>query len=85
MKLNFKNEIQKKNYLLKKMAKKYSEPCKSCNKRSVYNTVCRCGHHVCVKHRFPENHNCDFDYKKEGKELLRIQLPIVVADKLPNF
>jgi len=69
----------------KKMANKYSEPCKICSKRSVYNTICRCGHHVCVKHRFPDNHNCDFDYKKEGKELLRSKLPIVIADKLPNF
>jgi hypothetical protein len=32
---------------------------------------CRCGYTFCAKHRYAEEHNCDFDHQGLGRELLR--------------
>ena len=45
------------------MTRPYSEPCNICEKISVYNTKCRCGFHVCVKHKFPEKHDCFLNFE----------------------
>ena len=38
----------------------------------------------CLKHRFPEDHKCTYDYKSEEIEKLKKNLPLIVADKVPN-
>jgi hypothetical protein len=35
---------------------------------------CKCGGNFCVKHRYSFEHNCVFDYAKEGYERLKISL-----------
>lgn len=43
--------------------------------------ACRCNSFYCSQHRASELHNCSFDYKASGKELLTKQMPAVVAEK----
>lgn len=57
--------------------------CWNCNKKCGLTGIeCRCGYVFCAMHRLPEAHNCDFDYKTCGRELLRKQNEKVEADKL---
>ena len=46
---------------------------------------CRCSKVFCAKHRHPELHDCDFDYKEEGRKLLEKENPIVKFSKLPKI
>lgn len=42
---------------------------------------CRCNYTFCMLHRLPEEHDCNFDYKSEGKNQLQKSNQLVVADK----
>ena len=60
--------------------------CTSCGKSLKLIDIsigkCRCGHLYCKKHRFPEIHECSFDYRENNqKELQKIHKK-VVASKL---
>jgi len=48
--------------------------CQVCKKKQLIIIECKCGKKLCLKHKFPEDHNCEFDYKKENKENLTKQL-----------
>lgn len=39
---------------------------------------CRCGKNFCPKHRLPENHECEYDYKQDKVVLVSVQ-----AEKVP--
>lgn len=41
------------------------EKCIICNKKVLMYFTCRCNNHYCIKHKLPENHNCNYDYKKD--------------------
>ncbi|KAK9914120.1 hypothetical protein M0R45_037916 [Rubus argutus] len=60
--------------------------CQSCKKRlgpvEVIGLKCRCGGVFCTRHRLPESHSCDVNYKKIGQELLAKQNPVCKGDKL---
>ena len=43
--------------------------------------ACRCKSFYCSQHRFAESHNCSFDYKTTGKDLLTKQMPTIVGEK----
>ncbi|XP_050387505.1 zinc finger A20 and AN1 domain-containing stress-associated protein 9-like [Argentina anserina] len=43
---------------------------------------CRCGGVFCVKHRYPEDHSCSFNYKEMGKDDLAKKNQVCIADKL---
>jgi predicted transcriptional regulator len=45
----------------------------------------RCGNSFCATHRYAETHNCNYDYKTEGRKLLEQSNPLVVAPKLPKI
>ena len=47
-------------------------------------SVCYCDNYYCHKHRFPEYHNCTFDYKSKQRDELKKKMPVIVADKVPN-
>ena len=48
--------------------KKISNKCNICKKKSVINITCtKCDKIFCIKHRCPENHNCEHDHKKDFK------------------
>ena len=57
--------------------------CEICNKKIGFLcTVCKCGRKLCKNHVFPSNHACDFDYKSEGKLLLKKTLIPVHPTKI---
>jgi predicted nucleic acid binding AN1-type Zn finger protein len=57
--------------------------CWGCKKKvGLLGIKCRCGFTFCGTHRYPECHNCEFDYKTMGKEILKVQNPVVVAPKI---
>ena len=63
--------------------------CNFCNKKVLKVMLaiiglCKCEKLFCDKHMFPEIHNCTFDYKSEQIEKLKKNLPLIVADKVPN-
>ena len=51
-----------------------TKKCQVCKKKQLIMIECKCGMSLCLKHKFPEDHNCKFDYKKENKENLTKQL-----------
>jgi len=62
---------------------KNTNRCFECNKRVGYTGfTCRCGYVYCATHRYAEKHNCTFDYKGVGRELLASSNPQVVASKI---
>ncbi len=60
----------------------------SCNycktkKVGIIHFTCKCEYKIlCVKCRLPFDHNCSFDHKKEWKDKLEKELPLIVAAKL---
>lgn len=62
--------------------------CDFCQKKKVGIVVysCKCSfQNLCMGCRIPENHKCTFDYKKEGREQLSRQLPLVVNSKIEKI
>ena len=59
--------------------------CWKCKKKAGLLPIeCRCGYVFCMKHRYASSHACDFDYRKESREKLKKENPVVVADKIKN-
>ncbi|KAL5570042.1 hypothetical protein UlMin_026617 [Ulmus minor] len=60
--------------------------CDSCNKKvGLTGITCRCGNLFCGRHRLPEVHKCNFDYKSAAREVLTKQNPVCKADKLQRI
>lgn len=57
--------------------------CYECNKKLklVSTHKCRCSFNFCTSHRMPEEHNCMFDFKEDGKRMLTKENPLVQSDK----
>lgn len=53
--------------------------CFTCNKKcGLTGFDCRCGYVFCAKHRYAEEHNCDFDHKSRGREIIAKANPNIV-------
>ena len=62
------NQIKKEKLSQKKKKKK----CKQCNKKiKGMEYECRCGKKFCIGCLSPETHNCQFNYKQNGKNILK--------------
>mmetsp|Transcript_5055 Transcript_5055/g.10243 ORF Transcript_5055/g.10243 Transcript_5055/m.10243 type:complete len:225 (-) Transcript_5055:286-960(-) len=60
--------------------------CFSCKKKvGLTGFPCRCGYVYCSLHRYADAHDCEFDYKTSGRELLKKANPIVVASKFEKI
>ncbi|XP_037025472.1 uncharacterized protein LOC119066890 isoform X2 [Bradysia coprophila] len=61
--------------------------CVQCNKKLGVIMVmkCHCQKVFCAQHRYAEAHNCSYDFKQEGKQILARENPLVVAQKLPKI
>ncbi|KAK9059828.1 hypothetical protein SSX86_020532 [Deinandra increscens subsp. villosa] len=60
--------------------------CGSCRKRvGLTGFTCRCGTTFCGAHRYPEEHECSFDFKAVGKEAIARENPVVKAAKLEKI
>lgn len=56
--------------------------CQSCRKKATMKMTCKCELVVCFNCRYPDKHNCTFDYKEEARKQLEKNNPIVVSEKL---
>jgi hypothetical protein len=46
--------------------------CEACKKKlGIIEYKCKCGKLFCITHLHAEEHNCTYDYKEEGKALLK--------------
>ncbi|GJR77111.1 zinc finger A20 and AN1 domain-containing stress-associated protein 1-like protein [Tanacetum coccineum] len=62
---------------------KVTNRCFDCNKKvGVMGFKCRCGETFCGMHRYPEEHKCEFDFKKTRRDLISKANPVVKADKV---
>jgi len=56
--------------------------CWTCSKKcGLTGFECRCGYVFCSKHRYAEDHNCDFDHKGKGREILAKNNPNVAVSE----
>jgi predicted nucleic acid binding AN1-type Zn finger protein len=58
--------------------------CNQCNKKTgVMEYKCRCGKQFCISHLQAEKHNCNFDYKTDGKEKIKRENDVgILCDKM---
>ncbi|XP_010277603.1 PREDICTED: zinc finger A20 and AN1 domain-containing stress-associated protein 5-like [Nelumbo nucifera] len=57
--------------------------CASCRKRvGLLGFTCPCGSTFCSIHRYPEKHQCGFDFKTTGRVAISETSPTIKADKL---
>ncbi|CAN8325620.1 unnamed protein product [Cochlearia groenlandica] len=60
--------------------------CLCCNKKvGILGFKCKCGSTFCGEHRYPERHECSFDFKGIGRGEIAKANPVVKADKLQRF
>ncbi|XP_060207213.1 zinc finger A20 and AN1 domain-containing stress-associated protein 1 [Lycium barbarum] len=60
--------------------------CLTCRKKvGVVGFKCRCGSTFCGTHRYPEQHDCTFDFKSKGREEIAKANPVIKADKIDRF
>lgn len=49
--------------------------CEKCKKKlGIMEYKCKCEKLFCISHLQAEEHNCTFDYKKEGQDIIRKQI-----------
>ena len=60
--------------------------CKICGKSvGIFGFECRCKNMYCTKHRIPELHECTYNFKQNGKQLLESTLIKVTKNKIENI
>jgi hypothetical protein len=71
---------------LSQMQPLFIDLCEICNKKvKLYVVECKCKRKLCKNHVFPQNHECDFDYKSEGKLILEKTLVFVKSRKIDKI
>ena len=59
---------------------------KDCKKKlSFMNFSCLCEKKFCSLHRLPEDHECTFDYKSHGRELIAKKNPLIINSKITQI
>ncbi|XP_030541738.1 putative zinc finger A20 and AN1 domain-containing stress-associated protein 8 [Rhodamnia argentea] len=57
--------------------------CSACNKRvGLLGFECRCGDVFCGAHRYPEEHDCNVDFKVAARRRIAEEDPLCKADKM---
>ncbi|KAE8699870.1 Zinc finger A20 and AN1 domain-containing stress-associated protein 7 [Hibiscus syriacus] len=65
---------------------KLANRCFICRKKvGLTGFKCRCGSTFCGEHRYPEKHECSFDFKGAGRDAIAKANPVVKADKVKRF
>ncbi|KAK8953861.1 Zinc finger A20 and AN1 domain-containing stress-associated protein 9 [Platanthera zijinensis] len=60
--------------------------CLLCSKKvGLTGFGCRCGNTFCSAHRYPETHECSFDFKTAGREAISKENPVVKAEKIEKI
>ncbi|KAG8495980.1 hypothetical protein CXB51_009474 [Gossypium anomalum] len=65
---------------------KAANRCFICRKKvGLTGFKCRCENTFCGEHRYPEKHECSFDFKGIGRDAIAKANPVVKADKVERF
>lgn len=56
--------------------------CSQCKRKYPLNMKCKCEKVVCLNCRYPESHDCSFDYQKVNQEKIKKDNPVVTSEKL---
>ncbi|PPS07285.1 hypothetical protein GOBAR_AA13359 [Gossypium barbadense] len=65
---------------------KAANRCFICRKKvGLTGFKCRCENTFCGEHRYPEKHECSFDFKGVGRDAIAKANPVVKADKVERF
>ncbi|XP_039036431.1 zinc finger A20 and AN1 domain-containing stress-associated protein 1-like [Hibiscus syriacus] len=65
---------------------KSTNRCFVCRKKvGLTGFKCRCESTFCGEHRYPEKHECSFDFKGVGREAIAKANPSIKADKVRRF
>ncbi len=59
--------------------------CDKCGKKVLLINTCKCNKNFCMKHHYPEDHDCTFNFKEEQKKKLIEMNPIIKKDKIQNI
>ena len=60
--------------------------CWACNKKvGLLGFECKCDYIFCAKHRHADDHNCDYDHKKDDLENLKKNNPLLEAGKVDKI
>ena len=47
--------------------------------------TCKCRENFCIKHKNPQSHNCQFDYKNDQKKILEKNIVKIVKRKVEEI
>ena len=62
-----------------------SVKCDKCHKKSHIIIKCRCGESHCLSHKYPDIHNCTFDYIQAFRERIAKNNPKIEAEKIQRI
>jgi hypothetical protein len=81
------DEKEKEKVKSKTLPKKTKKKCHKCNKKIglVTGITCRCSYTFCSQCRYPDEHNCTFDFKNHDRKILEKQNLEVRAEKLERI
>lgn len=84
------DEIDKslnKNQHFEGQSRKVPSRCFHCNKKLgiVMIFKCHCQQYFCAAHRYMEIHECNYNYKLEGRKKLELENPLCASEKLPKI
>lgn len=61
-----------------------SNRCSKCRRKTLLLSTCKCTKVVCISCRYPQEHECTFDYTEEGKKSIEKNNPQINGTKLEN-
>ena len=65
---------------------KTNKRCPVCRKKiTITAFACRCGVRFCPQHRYPETHNCTFDFQTNDRQKLKDSLVSVNSNKVEKL
>ena len=65
---------------------KNKKRCWTCRKKVGFTGIeCRCGYVFCGAHRYPDQHQCTFDFKTFDREKISKANQKIVADKIQRI
>ena len=66
--------------------KKEKIRCGVCRRKITMTYIeCKCGKKFCGRHRYPEEHDCTYDHKREREEKILKENPVIKKQKLEKI
>jgi hypothetical protein len=64
---------------------KKNSNCNKCLKKKLFLNICKCDNYFCLDCLPYFNHNCKFDWKKNNRDLLFKNNPVIKPIKVNNI